>query len=156
MNLRETIRACDRCSLHKNMETCPVPPEWTGHPILAVVVDSVITENNDFMQEVITGVNRKRFIQLLGEAGITDYYLTNLVKCKPNNGRYTAANIKACKEWISYEFERLKPKLIVGCGKNTAKIFAHHYFPSVNTIVSSRKSEEEFIDKLKVLYDKQK
>lgn len=156
MKLRETIRACQKCPLFNNMNTSPVPPEWVGHPKIAFVIDNVITSENDLMQEVIVGVNRTRFIQLIQSTGIDDYYLTNLVKCAVNKPRYSANMIKVCSEWIDYEFNLLKPKVVIACGKNAKKVRADFYTDGVSRIVSSKKNEQDFLDILRQANDKQK
>lgn len=156
MKLRETIRTCQKCPLFKNMLTSPVPPEWVGYPKVAFVIDNMLTTENDLMQEVITGVNRIRFIQLIKSAGIEDYYLTNLVKCISGTYRYSANTIKVCSEWIGYEFGLLKPKVVVACGKNARKIKADFYVDGINKIVSSKKTEKNFLDLLGQVNDKQK
>lgn len=150
MKLRDTIRACQKCPLYNNMETSPIPPEWRGHPKVAFVIDNMITDQHDLLQETITGVNRTRFLSLIKEAGVEDYYLTNLVKCAPTNKYYRVAHIKTCIEWLVYEFEILKPEIIIGCGPKTTVIKADFYFKSVGIITSSKKEEQSFVDQLRI------
>ena len=154
MKLKETIRTCQKCPLFNNMLTSPVPPEWVGYPKVAFVIDNMLTAENDLMQEVITGVNRTRFIQLIKLGGIENYYLTNLVKCMAGTPRYSVATIKLCSEWLDYEFGLLKPKTVVACGKNARKIKADFYVDGINRIVSSKKTEKNFLDLLGQLNDK--
>jgi uracil-DNA glycosylase family 4 len=138
------------------MDTSPVPPEWIGRPTIAFVIDNMLTSENDLMQEVIVGVNRTRFIQLIESSGIEDYYMTNLVKCVLKKPSYSAAMIKICSEWIDHEFSLLKPKVVIACGKNARKIRADFYTEGVSRIVSSKKNEEKFLDLLRQANDKQK
>lgn len=151
MKLRETIRACQKCPLYKNMQTSPVPPEWVGYPKVAFVIDNILKDENDFFQGVVVGVNRARFLQLLKEIGIENYYLTNLVKCIPTKNRYRAQEIKTCVEWLDYEFEKLKPEYVIGCGPKTKIIKANGYCKSVGIITSSKKEEQEFVNTVRTI-----
>ena len=120
MKLKDLVRNCQKCPLHKNMLTSPVPPEWSGHPDLMIISSKAINDDNDLMQENITGLDRLRFLTLLKLAEFDNYFLTSVVKCKSNN-KYSKEEIATCIEWIYEEYTRLSPKKVILCGKNVNK-----------------------------------
>ena len=143
MSLQEEIRLCKKCQLCTKMETSPVPPEWVGQPKVMFITDTLISMHHDFEQTPLIGINRIRFIQLI-EKYFTEWYITPLVKCSPKNSTYTQADYKICTEWITEEIKRVKPKIIVGCGKVPKYIKCDYETMSAARIIQSKKNEEAF------------
>ena len=144
MSLQDEIRACTRCSLCKNMQTSPVPPEWQGNPKIMFVVDSTISRGHDLCQTPLIGVGRTRFIQLI-EKYFEDWYITSLVKCSTKSSVYTKTSINECKKWLDEEKKRLKPEVVVGCGERVrTNALCDYYTSSPTRIVQGAKGEKAF------------
>ncbi len=59
----------------------------------------------------------------LQQAGITNYYITNTVKCRPPDNRTpTAKESKACKQYLDEEIRDVKPDYIIALGSLAAKV----------------------------------
>ena len=89
--LRTLIQSCDKCELCKNMTVSPVAIEYFGkEPTDAlIVVGSTVKEQNDLMQEVISGPNREIIKKIFAELNLS-FAVTFLVKCitnKPTNSK---------------------------------------------------------------------
>ena len=51
-----------------------------------------------------------------------DYYITNVVKCRPPNNRIpTKDEVDACIPWLRYQFSAIKPSIVVCLGSTAAK-----------------------------------
>lgn len=59
----------------------------------------------------------------LQQAGISNYYITNTVKCRPPDNRTpTAKEAKACKMYIDEEIRNVKPDYIITLGALASKV----------------------------------
>lgn len=116
MGIREEINNCKLCPLYQNMQTSPIGPEWYGHPQIMIIIGRPPKMENDFLQEVITGTDRKILIEYLNKYLGDKWYITNNVKCIPSNTSYTRYS-KICSSWLIEEIERVKPRYIIGIGK---------------------------------------
>ena len=58
----------------------------------------------------------------LDRAGVDDYYITNVVKCRPLDNRTpTASEAKICKSYLDEEIARVKPEYVVTLGALASK-----------------------------------
>lgn len=58
----------------------------------------------------------------LDAAGLTDVYITNIVKCRPPENRTpTNEEIKACRAYLDEEIEQVNPQFVVTLGSPAAK-----------------------------------
>ena len=59
----------------------------------------------------------------LQQTGITNYYITNTVKCRPPDNRTpTPKEAKACKQYLDGEIREVKPDYIVALGALASKV----------------------------------
>jgi len=81
------------------------------------------------------GASGKKLREALARNGISGVFITNTVRCRPpENRKPTAAEMKACREYLDYEIARIKPKIVVALGatptkalfKGKAKVSQHH------------------------------
>jgi DNA polymerase-1 len=81
------------------------------------------------------GASGKRLRAELAANDLTKVFITNTVRCRPpDNRKPTAAEIKACREYLDYEIDRVKPEIVVSLGatptkalfKGKAKVSQHH------------------------------
>lgn len=58
----------------------------------------------------------------LEKHGFKDFFITNTVRCgTPDDRAPTPQEVKACREYLDYEIERIKPKYVVALGATPAK-----------------------------------
>lgn len=157
-SLKELIWACEKCPLYKTVQVSPLAPEWSGDPRGGVmcILGGPVKYENDFQQEVISGVDRIGLINTLKDK-LDSWYITRLIKCPANNtsGSYTKKTKAACKTWITEEIQRLRPNLIIGFGSDVQKILGandhppwakcDYYLPSVHNVLSSEKNKQQLI-----------
>lgn len=120
--LREQIRACTSCGLCKTMPFHPVPGIGPTNAKIMIIGEAP-GEDESMIEEPFVGQAGMMLNRLLSEAGLDRklLYITNLVKCRPINGKKnrppTKAEISACTGWIADEITSVNPKLIFTLGK---------------------------------------
>lgn len=81
------------------------------------------------------GASGQKLRSALSANGLSSVFVTNTVRCRPpNNRKPSAAEMKACREYLDYEIKRIKPKIVVALGatptkalfKGKAKVSQHH------------------------------
>jgi len=81
------------------------------------------------------GASGKKLREELAKNGLDKVFITNTVRCRPpDNRKPTAAEVKACREYLDYEIQRIKPQIVVALGatptkalfKGKAKVSQHH------------------------------
>ena len=75
----------------------------------------------------VTGPAGKTFIEMLDKAEINlnDCYISHAVKCKcPDEESPSAAELKACKEYLTKELNQVQPEIIVTLGAGALKSLA--------------------------------
>lgn len=153
--LDELIQGCKRCPLFSNMIVGPIAPEWRGDPRgqIMMITSQNFSSENDIMQEVVSGVNRTILFNII-EQYSKNWYITNFVKCRPNeSGAYRAGETRCCINWLEIEKNRLEPSIVVGFGAGLKKfVECDHYLPSINNLVGSQKNRQLLIDILKEHY----
>lgn len=114
--LRTLIQSCDKCELCKNMSVSPVAIEYFGkEPTdVLIIVGSTVKEQNDLMQEVISGPNREIIKNIFTKLNLS-FATTFLVKCITNKPINSKRNVVLC-EWIKKEIDVVRPKYIIGMG----------------------------------------
>lgn len=153
MSLKEEIQQCKKCPLFENMVLAPVSPEWRLHPDLMIIVNGRLNNENDLLQENISGINRVRLIELLEANEFKNWYITSLLKCRFYGYKNpTKKYLNTCSDWIVDEQSRLKPKATLFMGPLPVyikkKIKIDYTSIGVGKVVESAKNEEDFIELL--------
>ena len=109
---------CDLCGLsHSAKTTCligdgPVPCKLMG-------IGEAPGEREDDIRKPFQGRSGQLLMRMLRSYGVSrdDIYLSNAVKCRPpKNAKPTMREIRACREYLLEEVERVKPKKILAFG----------------------------------------
>lgn len=137
MGIREEINNCTMCPLHQNMQTSPIGPEWNGQPEVMIVIGRPPKMENDFLQEVVTGLDRKIFIEYLDKYLGNKWYITSSLKCSPITTSYNKY-ARICSTWLTEEIQRVKPKCIVSIGK-TYMENVNFNLPPLNRLLAGKK-----------------
>lgn len=114
---KQTILDCTLCSLHKNTTKKVIGRGSLTPSVLFIGEGPGKMEDKTGIPFVgPAGKQLDKMIEYL-ELSKEDYAVINVVKCKtPNNRDPTKQEIEACKPFLNYQIESLKPKVIVLLG----------------------------------------
>ena len=119
-SVRSQVISCVKCSLSKT-RTNAVPGK--GNPKAEILfIGEAPGRNEDLKGEPFVGSAGKILSEALESSGLSrdDFYITNVVKCRPPNNRIPLQEEKdACNQYLAKELEIIKPKIICIMG-NTA------------------------------------
>lgn len=113
--------ACKLCPLHKGAANRCV---WGEGPSDAevMVIGEAPGRTEDERNRPFIGQSGQLIRSELAKAGITDYYITNVVKCRPPDNRTpTSEEIKTCLQYLNQEVSSVGPKYIIALGAPAAK-----------------------------------
>ncbi|MGI6084982.1 MAG: uracil-DNA glycosylase [Acetivibrionales bacterium] len=114
---------CHRCALHENRRNVVIGRGYVKQaPIL--FVGEGPGEQEDIQGEAFVGRAGKLLDILLDALEIKpeDYYIANVVKCRPPNNRIPARDeVEACMPWLRYQFSVINPSIVVCLGSTAAK-----------------------------------
>jgi uracil-DNA glycosylase len=116
--LAKEICQCQRCGLYKNA-TCAVPGEGNPHAEIMFIGEGP-GFNEDQTGRPFCGAAGNFLTQLITSVGLKreDVYITNIVKHRPPGNRDPLPDeIEACKPWLDWQLEIIKPKVIVTLGR---------------------------------------
>lgn len=153
MDLKDKIALCERCSLHKNMSTSPVVPEWVGRPNNMWILNSPPNITNDLEQLPICGLNRTLLHKLFQERGLRQWYITMALKCCTTKGSYNRAEQSECLKWIDYEKSLISPKFIIVCGSMIKDIECTHHIPALHNALNNKKMTQQLINIIDEILD---
>lgn len=127
--------ACDKCPLSKTTSgTVCLAGEGPKNADVMVVGEAPGREEEKTGRPFM-GASGQKLRQALAKNGLGSVFITNTVRCRPpENRKPGAAEIKACREYLDYEIQRVKPKYVVALGatptkalfKGMAKVSQHH------------------------------
>lgn len=125
LNLRQDIKSCTSCSLHKQF--LPVPGE--GHPqadlmIVAEAPGQVESDPKlyDEFGIPLVGPAGQKFQELLHRAGwephVHKVFATNVIKHRPPNNRTPTLDEQiACQPFLIRQIKAIQPKIILALGR---------------------------------------
>ena len=127
--------ACQKCGLYKTTTgTVCLAGEGPKNAKIMVVGEAPGREEEKTGRPFM-GASGKLLREALRKNNLDSVFITNTVRCRPpDNRKPTAAETKACREYLDYEIERIKPKIVVALGatptkvlfKGKAKVSQHH------------------------------
>lgn len=142
--LSKKIRRCKKCQLHKTrIQAVTARREGKNCDVLFIGEGPGAEEDKEGSPFI--GRSGKLLQKTLIEYGISNYAITNTVKCRPPSNRNpTDEEIAKCSSWLDKELKLFKPKVIVplgsiamqritdiNCGilKASGKLHNDKYFP---------------------------
>ena len=112
---------CTDCELHRGSKTVCIYGENVRQCDVMIVLE---TPNNADVRAGKPGQGQSGAIlrSLLDEVGLDDVYITNVVKCQPPKNRSPNKDeLKACRQYLDDEIDRVKPKFVLALGSTAAK-----------------------------------
>lgn len=114
MTLAQKIKACQMCSLCRELPMGLEPLPGVGSGDIMVVCESPNIDNM-ILEDYDTSLAQKTLLKVLNDSGIKQYYMTNIMKCH-SEGKYKKHEIAACYKWFIEEIKEKKPKAIITSG----------------------------------------
>jgi uracil-DNA glycosylase len=119
VQLDATIRDCARCPLREGCKS-PIPGDGNFEAKILFIGEAP-GKNEDIEGVPFVGRSGKLLTSILQELGLDracDYYITNIVKCRPPDNRDpTPAEIAACSGHLIDQLELMRPDVIVTLGR---------------------------------------
>jgi len=129
--LAQTIHYCRFCPLGK-LRTHAVPGEGAEDAEILFIGEAP-GYHEDQRGRPFVGASGRLLEKLLARIQLTreQVYITNIIKCRPNNNRDPLPNeIAACTPYLRQQISLLSPLLIVTLGRYSM----HHFFPPHTSI----------------------
>lgn len=119
MPLEEKIKKCRDCELCK---TCNSPIPWDGnYNAKILVIWEAPGKDEDIQGKPFVWRSGKLLTKILESLDYyrnKDYYITNIVKCRPPNNRDPKPEeIKTCQKYLIEQIKQMKPNIIVTLGR---------------------------------------
>jgi uracil-DNA glycosylase family 4 len=118
---------CELCPLSEGVETTCVWGEHSNRKFAQTEADVLVIgeapgHNEDKAGRPFVGDSGRLIREKLEAAGITSYYITNVVRCRPPKNRTpTAQEAKACRVYLDEEIRAVKPKYVIALGSLASK-----------------------------------
>ena len=117
------MKDCTKCKLCEG-RTQVVAGRLYGNKENLMFIGEAPGRDEDKEGKPFVGKSGQLLRDFIKKAGLTDYYITNIVKCRPPDNRDPEQDeIDACEEWIKKEFLYIKPKFIVTVGRISTQAF---------------------------------
>lgn len=117
--IEEQCRTCQKCELCKTRTNIVFSAGVPNNKI--VLIGEAPGYNEDITGVPFVGRAGKLLDQILESVGFSrdkNIYICNTIKCRPPNNRDPSLDEKlACKKYLEFQLNCLKPKIILLCGK---------------------------------------
>jgi len=115
MNLDEQIKSCKKCELYKTCNS-PIPGDGNFHSKILFIGEAPGADE-DAQGKPFVGRSGKLLTSILEDLWFSrqkDYYITNIVKCRPPNNRDPKPEeIQACSPYLLQQLKQGNFKIIV-------------------------------------------
>jgi len=136
----ENINKCDKCHLHGERL---VPYYYRGSENASIVfIGEALGAEEQKQGLPFVGRSGKLLQEILDKIGLTedDYFITNLVKCRPPDNRNPFYDeIVICSPYLLNELKLIDPKLIVTLGKVPGDWYSNGKEYEINTYVPAKR-----------------
>tara|TARA_Y100000310_G_C20465730_1_gene707563 strand:- start:103 stop:663 length:561 start_codon:yes stop_codon:yes gene_type:complete len=120
MSSIEDLPSCVRCEELVDNRTNVVIGEGSEFPDV-VFIGEAPGRDEDIQSKPFVGRSGKLLRTFLKELDFNNYYITNLVKCRPPGNRDpTASEVKNCFPYLQLQLDKLNPKVICTLGRHSA------------------------------------
>jgi len=155
--LVEEIKKCRKCNLWKNKLNYVIGDGNIFSKIM--FIGEAPGAEEDKQGKPFVGAAGKYLSKVIKEKiGFEDrsnYYITNVIKCRPPNNRDpTEEEINACKEWLEIQLEIIKPEIIVTLGRYSTKWIFEYFglkFTSILKVRGKVYEAEKWNKKIKII-----
>jgi len=120
MEIMKEVENCKRCHLHKKRKKAVF---GDGNPSSKLmIIGEAPGKEEDENGIPFVGRAGKLLRKLLREAGLEEFYITNVVKCRPPGNRTPLKEeIESCLPFLERQIAILKPEIILVLGNTALK-----------------------------------
>jgi uracil-DNA glycosylase family 4 len=123
--LAQTAASCQACGLCAGRKSTTLQPR--AHPVQTdwMVVGEPPDEDEDRLGQAFAEATGHLMDNMLKACGVNRQtaYLTNVVKCRPPQGRLPlAADLQQCAQYLQREIALVQPKMIIAMGRFATQI----------------------------------
>ncbi len=115
MTMEDEIKLCKKCNLYKTCKS-PIAWDWNLNWKILIIWEAP-WKDEDINWIPFVWKSWKLLTKILEDLGYfryKDYYITNIVKCRPPNNRDPKIEeINICSLYLINQIETIKPKLII-------------------------------------------
>lgn len=113
---------CEKCPLHKSTNgTVCVAGEGPRDAEIMIIGEAPGAEEEKTGRPFM-GQSGRILRNELHKNGLESVFITNTVRCRPpDNHKPSVTEMKACREYLDYELERIKPRFVVTLGATPTK-----------------------------------
>ncbi|MEG0874798.1 MAG: uracil-DNA glycosylase [Clostridiales bacterium] len=122
VKLNEALQNCQKCPLGATKNNLVFGRGSEAAPI--VLIGEGPGEQEDLQGSPFVGRAGQLLDKILGAAQLTeeDYYICNIVKCRPPKNRVpTPEEVECCKDFLRQQVGLIHPKILVLLGASAAK-----------------------------------
>lgn len=122
IELNDKLNTCQQCPLGATRTNLVFGRGSEEAPIM--FIGEGPGEQEDLKGEPFVGRAGQLLDKIIAAAGLTeeDYYICNIVKCRPPKNRVPAPDeVQCCKDFLRQQFAEIKPKITVLLGASAAK-----------------------------------
>lgn len=113
----ESDQSCKRCPLHQTRNTIVWQRGTANKDIDVLFIGEAPGKEEDLQGKPFVGKAGQILNKWIEEAGVTNYVIINIVKCRPpNNRKPLQSEIRSCLPYFVKQVKELNPKLIVALG----------------------------------------
>ena len=128
--LEKNCKECKRCALWETRHNVVFGEGVKNAEVM--FIGEGPGENEDLQGKPFVGRAGKLLVDMLKIIGLErekNYYITNIVKCRPPHNRDPLNTEQdACMDWLTEQIALIKPKLIVCLGRIAAKVLIKDNF----------------------------
>jgi len=119
---------CKACELHDRTQSTGLymPYKKFGDRIKLMVIGNTPDVEEELSGCLFEGQSSKLLRDTLYTHGISDFYYTNLVKCRYESAEPESEWVEACKKHLMSEIEYYKPEVILTLGNHVLKSLTRH------------------------------
>jgi len=114
---------CQDCGLYRTTKrVCIYGENLTPHKVM--IIGEAPGADEERFGKPFQGRSGQLLREELERVGLTDVYITNVVKCRPPANREpTPDELKACRKYLDDELATVKPEFVLALGSTAAKSF---------------------------------
>lgn len=119
----ESDQSCKRCPLHQTRNTIVWQRSTANKDIDVLFIGEAPGKEEDLQGIPFVGKAGQILNKWIEEAGVTNYAIINIVKCRPPNNRKPNPNeIRSCLPYLIQQIQQFNPRIIVALGATPCSV----------------------------------
>jgi uracil-DNA glycosylase family 4 len=124
---------CKLCNLHETRNNIVWYRGTATENVDVLFIGEAPGKDEDLSGRPFVGRAGKVLDKWIEEAGLTNYAIINIVKCRPpNNRKPNSSEIRACMPYLIEQINNMKPRIIVSLGAVPSSVLVNRKEVIVN------------------------